>query len=143
MLADEVKRPAPKSRVVLLLATDAQRDSWRRLRGAAINAIRQCVTKQRLCHGGGAKRVKEALFPRDGSAVGGSHFVEPGSRMLAFKPWDKDSGTQAIVFRRPDGKRVVVCGNTRDGAQPLTIQLGNRFLNVNLAPHSFNTFVEK
>ena len=72
-----------------------------------------------------------------------SHFVEPGSRMLAFKPWDNESGTQAIVFRRPDGKRVVVCGNTRDGAQPLTIQLGNRFLNVNLAPHSFNTYVEK
>ena len=72
-----------------------------------------------------------------------AHFVPKGSHMLAFKPWDGESGTQAIAFRRPDGRRVVICGNTSDSAQPLTIQLAGRYLNVNLAPHSFNTFVEK
>ena len=72
-----------------------------------------------------------------------SRFVEPGSRMLAFKPHDGETGTQAIVFRRPDGKRVIICGNTSDTSQPLTVQMGRRYLNVTLTPHSFNTFVEK
>jgi len=70
-----------------------------------------------------------------------SHFVEPGSTLLAFYPI-KD-GLQAIVFQRPDGKRVVICGNTNNEAKPLSIQLGKRYLNTTLAAHSFNTFVEK
>jgi glucosylceramidase len=70
-----------------------------------------------------------------------SHFVEPGSTLLAFYPI-KD-GLQAIVFQRHDGKRVVICGNTNNEAKPLSIQLGKKYLNINLAAHSFNTFVEK
>lgn len=72
-----------------------------------------------------------------------SHFVEPGSRVVSFRPWSRETGTQAIAFCRPDGKRVVVCGNTNDEAAPISIQIGKRFLNATLAPHSFNTFVEK
>ena len=70
-----------------------------------------------------------------------SHFVEPGSTLLAFYPI-KD-GLQAIVFQRPDGKRVVICGNTNNEAKSLSIQVGKRYLNVTLTAHSFNTFVEK
>ena len=70
-----------------------------------------------------------------------SHFVEPGSTLLAFYPI-KD-GLQVIVFLRPDGKRVVICGNTNNEAKSLSIQLGKRYLNATLAAHSFNTFVEK
>jgi glucosylceramidase len=70
-----------------------------------------------------------------------SHFVEPGSTLLAFYPI-KD-GLQAIVFQRPDGKRVVICGNTNNEAKSLSIQVGKRYLNTTLAAHSFNTFVEK
>ena len=70
-----------------------------------------------------------------------SHFVEPGSTLLAFYPI-KD-GLQAIVFQRPDGKRVVICGNINNEAKPLSIQLGKKYLNINLVAHSFNTFVEK
>lgn len=70
-----------------------------------------------------------------------SHFVEPGSTLLAFYPI-KD-GLQAIVFQRPDGKRVVICGNTNNEARELSIPVGNRFLTATLAAHSFNTFVEK
>ena len=70
-----------------------------------------------------------------------SHFVEPGSTLLAFFPI-KD-GLQAIIFQRPDGKRVVICGNTNNEAKSISIQLGKRYLNVTLAAHSFNTFVEK
>ena len=70
-----------------------------------------------------------------------SHFVEPGSTLLAFYPI-KD-GLQAIVFQRPDGKRVVICGNTNNEARALSIPVGKRYLNVTLTAHSFNTFVEK
>ena len=72
-----------------------------------------------------------------------SHFVEPGSTLVAFQPWTRESGTQSIVFSRPDGKRVVICGNTNDEEKTITIQLGQRYLNATLLPHSFNTFVEK
>ena len=70
-----------------------------------------------------------------------SHFVEPGSTLLAFYPM-KD-GLQAIVFQRPDGRRVVICGNTNNEARAISIPLGKKYLNANLAAHSFNTFVEK
>ena len=71
-----------------------------------------------------------------------SHFVEPGSTLLSFYPI-KD-GLQAIVFQRPDGKRVVICGNTNNEARSLSIEMVNgKYLNVTLAAHSFNTFVEK
>lgn len=70
-----------------------------------------------------------------------SHFVEPGSTLLAFYPI-KD-GLQAIVFQRPDGKRVVICGNTNNEARKLSIPVGKRYLTATLAAHSFNTFVEK
>ncbi len=70
-----------------------------------------------------------------------SHFVEPGSTLLAFYPMHE--GLQAIVFQRPDGKRVVICGNTNNEARALSIPVGKRYLNVTLTAHSFNTFVEK
>ena len=70
-----------------------------------------------------------------------SHFVEPGSTLIAFYPI-KD-GLQAIVFQRPDGKRVVICGNTNNEARKLSIPVGKRYLTATLAAHSFNTFVEK
>ena len=72
-----------------------------------------------------------------------SRFVEPGSTLVAFAPWKKETGIQAIAFLRPDGKRVVVCGNSSDEAKPFSIPLGERYLNATIAPHSFNTFVEK
>ena len=78
-----------------------------------------------------------------------SHFVEPGSTLLAFYPI-KD-GLQAIVFQRPDGKRVIICGNTNNETKTVSIEMVNgqrsmvngKYLNVTLAAHSFNTFVEK
>ena len=70
-----------------------------------------------------------------------SHFVETGSQLLAFYPMNE--GLQAIVFQRPDGKRVIISGNTNNESKPLSIRLGKRYLNVTLAAHSFNTFVER
>lgn len=57
--------------------------------------------------------------------------------------------SSAIVFQRPDGKRVVICGNTNNEAKSISIEIVNskssnsKYLNATLAAHSFNTFVEK
>ena len=72
-----------------------------------------------------------------------SRFVEPGSTLLAFLPWSKEKSTQAIAFQRPDGKHVVICGNTSDNSQTISYQVGKKYLNITLNPHSFNTFVEQ
>jgi glucosylceramidase len=72
-----------------------------------------------------------------------SHFVTPGSRMMAFWPWTQETNTQAIAFQRPDGKRVVIAGNTADQTRMMSLQIGKRYLNITLAPHSFNTYVER
>lgn len=68
-----------------------------------------------------------------------SHYVPTGSRLLAFTPLGA-SGMQAIAFRRPDGRTVVIAGNTADQPQPLTVRLGARYLNATLPAHSFSTF---
>ena len=71
-----------------------------------------------------------------------SHFVEPGSTLLAFCPMKE--GLQAIVFRRPDNRRVVICGNVGNEAKSISIEMAKgKYLNATLAAHSFNTFVEK
>ena len=59
------------------------------------------------------------------------------------------SMTDLHVFGLRDGKRVVICGNSNNEAKSLSIEIVNskssnsKYLNINLAPHSFNTFVEK
>lgn len=72
-----------------------------------------------------------------------SHFVEPGSTIVGFYPWNKENAMQAIAFRNPDGKYIVIAGSTSDKEQTLTFKLGSKYLNVSLPPHSFNSFVEK
>ena len=72
-----------------------------------------------------------------------SHFVEPGSTLLAFYPWNNETGIQVILFQRPDKKHVIICGNSDANAKSITVPLGKHYLNVSLVPHSFHTFVEK
>jgi glucosylceramidase len=72
-----------------------------------------------------------------------SHFVEPGSRMVAYLSKDENQGVPAIAFVRPGGKRVVIVGNLTDKAVDQSIAVGRKFLNAQLPPHSFTTFVEK
>jgi glucosylceramidase len=72
-----------------------------------------------------------------------SHFVTPGSRMLAYNGKAEKEGRPVIVFSSPKGKTIVMMGNFTDSVQSLTVRLGNSHLNVRLQPHSFNTFVEK
>lgn len=71
-----------------------------------------------------------------------SNMVTPGSCMMAYKEPSANDGVPVIVFVTPQGKRVVIAGNFGDVKKMFTVQIGNRYLNVTLKPHSFNTFAE-
>lgn len=68
-----------------------------------------------------------------------SQYVVPGSRILAYQS-KKENHTPVLVARTPQDKYVVIVGNFNEEAKGLTLKLGNRYLNVTLQPHSFNTF---
>ena len=72
-----------------------------------------------------------------------SHFVEPGSQMLAYTSREDSKGTPVIVFRRPDKRCVVITANLTDESRIVSVRLGKKFLTPTLAPHSFHTFVER
>ena len=63
----------------------------------------------------------------------------PGTKVLAFKPTAEDK-KPVLVVQTPEGKNVVVAGNFQDSPQQLTVKLGEKWLNVTLQAHSFNTF---
>jgi len=72
-----------------------------------------------------------------------SHFVEPGSRMTAYLSKDENQDIPIIAFVRPDGRRVIIVGNMTGQSRAQSIAVGSKFLNAQLPPHSFTTFVEK
>lgn len=71
-----------------------------------------------------------------------SKYLPAGSKVLNFNEKGEDK-VQAIVFLTPDHKYQVIAGNFEDEPRNLTIQLKNKYLNVTLAAHSFNTFYVK
>ena len=68
-----------------------------------------------------------------------TRFLMPGTKVLAFKPTGEDK-KPVLVVQTPEGKTVVVAGNFQDSSQQLTVKLGEKWLNVTLQAHSFNTF---
>lgn len=71
-----------------------------------------------------------------------SHYVAPGSRLLAYKG-DKEDKKPVMVFFTPEGKYVVIAGNFTDKSDEITVKLGKQYLNAMLQPHSLNTFQMK
>jgi O-Glycosyl hydrolase len=71
-----------------------------------------------------------------------SHYVIPGSRLLGYKESAADKKA-ILIFLTPQNKYVVIAGNFNNGSQRLTLKLGERYLDVTLAAHSFNTFQMK
>ena len=69
-------------------------------------------------------------------------FVTPGSRVIAYKP-STEGRTPVLVVETPEKKKVVIAGNFNDEAKKVTVKLRDRYLNIELQPHSFNTFEEK
>jgi glucosylceramidase len=113
---------------------DQGRSAW----GWKQNALVQVITAP---VGGSQEGATYRYTPEYYAYKHFSHFVEPGSTLLAFYPLKE--GLQAIVFQRPDGKRVVICGNINNEVRAFSIPLGKKYLNTTLAAHSFNTFVER
>lgn len=70
-----------------------------------------------------------------------TNLITPGSRMVGYSPRTKDSNLMVLAYITPDNKLVVVAGNFEEKQQPLSVKIGNKYLNETLAPHSFNTFV--
>ena len=54
-----------------------------------------------------------------------------------------EDNLSVIAFLTPEGKYLIVAGNYGDVAQQMTVQLGEKYLNVTLQAHSFNTFIVK
>ena len=69
-----------------------------------------------------------------------SHFIAPGTKVVAYKAQGEDR-MPVLACKTPEGKYVVVAGNFKDEAAPLTVKIGEKSLSANLAPHSYNTFV--
>lgn len=69
-----------------------------------------------------------------------SHFITPGSQMVGYSPRTAN-GILALAYRTPEGKPIIVIGNQGDKAQTVCIKIENKYLNVNVLAHSFNTYV--
>ena len=69
-----------------------------------------------------------------------SHFVAKGTEMLAYAGRDY-SKSPVLVFKTPEGKYVVTAANFTDGDTNLSVKINNKYLNINLQPHSFCTYV--
>lgn len=68
-----------------------------------------------------------------------SAFVPPGAlRVKTAGGWD-----DALAFKDPNGKIVVVAANTSDTDRPLTLVIGGQTTAATVAAHSFNTFVSQ
>lgn len=67
-----------------------------------------------------------------------SHFVGNGTEMMGYAGRDY-SNTPVNVFRNGN-TYIVTAGNFTDKATTLSVKIDNKYLNINLIPHSFNTY---
>lgn len=71
-----------------------------------------------------------------------THHILPGTKILSYKPSSEDR-TPVLTALTPAEKHLIIIGNFNDVTKTKTIKIGKRYLNVELQPHSFNTFVER
>lgn len=71
-----------------------------------------------------------------------SNRVVSGTKILQYKEKGEDK-LPVMVFLTPDNKFLVVAGNFNDTPRQLTVQIRNKYLDVTLQGHSFNTFSMK
>ena len=66
-----------------------------------------------------------------------THFIPEGSvRLESYGCFD-----DAIAFRDPANRLVLVAVNTQGGAKNVAVKIGDQSLNMRLPPKSFNTFI--
>ena len=71
------------------------------------------------------------------------HICIADSQIVGFAPKSTDNNYTVLAARNPNGDYVVAGGNFSDAPQPVSVEIGKKYLNVTLAPHSFNSFVVK
>lgn len=69
-----------------------------------------------------------------------SHFVAAGTEMVAYAGREY-SKTPVVIFRDKDGKYIVTAGNFTDNNAAMSVKVNKKYLNINVQPHSFNTYV--
>lgn len=87
-----------------------------------------------------SKNRTATLTPEYYAAKHYCRFIAPGFRVAGYIP-DDERHTPVLLAVDGMGRYTVVTGNFNDTAKELTLKIGNRYLNVNLQPHSFNTYV--
>ena len=71
-----------------------------------------------------------------------THYITPGSKVLAFKN-NKEDKTPIMVVKNPGGKYLILAGNFNDETKEIIVELNNKYLSVSLPAHSLNTFEMK
>ena len=129
LLADYIGRGCDEYYIWNFILCDQGRSSW----GWKQNALVQ-VKSANLSYRYTAEYFAVKHF---------SHFVSPGSRMQGYLSREQTGGLPIIVFQRPDNRYVVIVGNQTHEQRTVTIRLGKKYLNMNLQPHSYNTYISK
>ncbi len=70
-----------------------------------------------------------------------SHFVRPGSKIIAYIP-SANEKTPVLIAKTAENKLIVVAANLNDNQKAITIAILGKFLNLTLDPHSFVTAVQ-
>lgn len=70
-----------------------------------------------------------------------SHFVAKGTEMVGYSG-RQHADTPVVVFKNENGY-IVAAGNFADDATTVCVKIGDKYLNMRLPAHSFNTFVER
>jgi glucosylceramidase len=71
-----------------------------------------------------------------------THFIGEGSNVLVSKPSGSDK-IPVMVVLNGEKRYVILAGNFNDVAKQVTVKIQQRFLNLNLAPHSLQTLVSR
>ena len=129
LLADYIGRGCDEYYIWNFILCDQGRSAW----GWKQNALVQ-VKSANLSH---------RYTPEFYAVKHFSNLVPPGSRMQGYVPREQTGGMPVIVFQRPDNKYVVIMGNQTNEQRTATVKLGEKYLNMTLCAHSFNTFVSK
>ena len=67
-----------------------------------------------------------------------SHFIEKGTEMIAYSG-RADKTVPVVVFRK-DKQIIVTAGNFNDTGKSFSVKVKGKYLNIDLQPHSFNTY---
>jgi glucosylceramidase len=72
-----------------------------------------------------------------------SHFITPGSKILAVRFNDKTNKMPVMIARNPQGKLIVIAGNFNNESKKLSLKIGTKFMNVTLEGNSMNSLVSE